>query len=1016
MMLTIRRYLMSSKRMANEAFIGGYPQAFVNFLPYLTSDHSAAMLVIPNGRSKKIKPFRFANYVVDKPEAKQLIEDLNMAHKEFDKISLWIAVIKVMSDINKILTNRIKEGLHKLVNLNQSAFIPRRLIQDNLLITQEPLKSSVWISLKDGGVDYDLCKVFSLIMAKKIKDNKDFSVIKEALDEFSKVSGLIPSIGKSTIFFSNVDVGEIQQILDNLPFLVGKLPMKYLGVRLISKKLNVNDCTPLIDKVKNKVLYWKNKDIVNTSSTDSQMHNNIMAAGSKDHPPMLGPGRYSQWRSRFLRYIDTKGNGEYLRKCIFEGPYKLTSVVIEVAVAANTEKEAIFLLLTGIGDEIYSTVDAYNTANEIWIAIERLQQGESLNVQDVKTNLFWEFGKFTSRDGESMESYYSRFYKLMNELKRNNLQVTTMQVNVQFLQQLKPEWSRRQVILNSSEGHKEMQKNLALLVKYFKKLYKPTNNNLRTSSNSRNKTEDTTPRYNNQSRQFGNQRTMTVAGARETVGRSKCADERAALANLIANLTLDTEENKTILKQLKKANASLTHELEECKTNLDETSRALGELNDTLGLLALKDIEIKEGLKTKAYEISVLNQKHDELVKKSLLTKSQLEGYLKEKTKVISDLKVKEEKDIDKMIEMDKQLKFLNKIVYTRNQSIQTIHMLAPKCLTYNGRPTFANPRYLKKAQSEKPCLYEIPYDTSDLANRFAPNREETMTLANESRSKLNKDYVKPYDYTKQNSLYEIFKAPSLEYLYQLERAKEVRKTMWRKPFVRTKPNIAKNIAFHWQTHYFHHCKIGSLMYLTSSRPDLVKAVCYYARYQARPTQKHLKEVKRIFKYLKGTINMGLWYPKDSGFELTAFSDADHAGCLDTRKSTSGGIQFLGDKLVSWMSKKQNCTAMSSAEAEYVALSASCAQVMWMRTQLQDYGFNCNKIPLYYDSQSAIAISCNLVQHLRTKHIHTRYHFIKEQVENGIIELYFVRTEYQLADMFTKFLRIGLSILSEGLV
>ncbi|GJW49220.1 retrovirus-related pol polyprotein from transposon TNT 1-94 [Tanacetum coccineum] len=153
--------------------------------------------------------------------------------------------------------------------------------------------------------------------------------------------------------------------------------------------------------------------------------------------------------------------------------------------------------------------------------------------------------------------------------------------------------------------------------------------------------------------------------------------------------------------------------------------------------------------------------------------------------------------------------------------------------------------------------------------------------------------------------------------------------------------------------------KIGSLMYLTSSRPDIVQAVCYCARYQARPTKKHLKEVKRIFRYLRGTINMGLWYPKDSGFELTAFSDADHAGCIDTRKSTSGGIQFLGDKLVSWMSKKHDCTAMSSAEAEYVALSASYDQVMWMRTQLKDYGFNYNKIPLYCDSQSAIAISCN---------------------------------------------------------
>ncbi|GJS91481.1 hypothetical protein Tco_0774117 [Tanacetum coccineum] len=234
----------------------------------------------------------------------------------------------------------------------------------------------------------------------------------------------------------------------------------------------------------------------------------------------------------------------------------------------------------------------------------------------------------------------------------------------------------------------------------------------------------------------------------------ECVDERDALANLIANLTLDTEENKMILKQLKKANASLTQELKSLdmyNALLDRTfdyEILQTKLNETLGLLALKDIEIKEGLKTKAYEISVLDQKHDDLVKKSLLTKSQLEGYLKENTKVISDLKVKEEKDIDKMIEMDKQLKFLNEIVYTRNQSIQTIHMLAPKCATYNGRLTFANPRYLKKAQSEKPCLYEIPYDNSDHANRFAPEREETMTLENESRSKLNKDTGKPYGLT----------------------------------------------------------------------------------------------------------------------------------------------------------------------------------------------------------------------------------------------------------------------------
>ncbi|GKB74648.1 hypothetical protein Tco_0936060 [Tanacetum coccineum] len=142
-------------------------------------------------------------------------------------------------------------------------------------------------------------------------------------------------------------------------------------------------------------------------------------------------------------------------------------------------------------------------------------------------------------------------------------------------------------------------------------------------------------------------------------------------------------------------------------------------------------------------EILVVKQKHDELVKKSLLTRLQFEGQLKEKSKVISDLKVKEGKDIDTMIEMDKQIKFLNEILYKRNQSIQTIHMLAPKCATYNGRSTFANPKYLKKAQSEKPRLYEIPYDTSDPVNRFCSNGEETMTLEKESRSKLDKDKVK---------------------------------------------------------------------------------------------------------------------------------------------------------------------------------------------------------------------------------------------------------------------------------
>ncbi|GJZ54786.1 retrovirus-related pol polyprotein from transposon TNT 1-94 [Tanacetum coccineum] len=134
----------------------------------------------------------------------------------------------------------------------------------------------------------------------------------------------------------------------------------------------------------------------------------------------------------------------------------------------------------------------------------------------------------------------------------------------------------------------------------------------------------------------------------------------------------------------------------------------------------------------------------------------------------------------------------------------------------------------------------------------------------------------------------------------------------------------------------------------------------------------------------------------------SAYADADHAGCQDTGRSTSGSAQFLVDKLVSWSSKKQKCTDISSTKAEYISLSGWCAQILWMCSQLTDYGFQFNKIPLYCDNKSVIALCCNNVQHSRAKHIDVRYHFIKEQVENGIVELYFIRTKYQLADILTK--------------
>ncbi|KAJ9545395.1 hypothetical protein OSB04_025102 [Centaurea solstitialis] len=195
---------------------------------------------------------------------------------------------------------------------------------------------------------------------------------------------------------------------------------------------------------------------------------------------------------------------------------------------------------------------------------------------------------------------------------------------------------------------------------------------------------------------------------------------------------------------------------------------------------------------------------------------------------------------------------------------------------------------------------------------------------------------------------------------------------------------------------------IGSLLYLTASRPDIVFSTGVCARYQCDPRDSHLSAVKRILRYLKGTPDFGLWYPKDSGFELIAYTDSDHAGCKLNRKSTSGACQFLGDKLVSWSSRKQNCVSLSTAEAEYVAAACCCSQVLWMKTQLADFGYTMHRIPIYCDSKSAIQITANPVQHSRTKHIDIRYHFIKDHVEKGNIELYFVESDYQLADLFTK--------------
>ncbi|KAJ9535417.1 LOW QUALITY PROTEIN: hypothetical protein OSB04_un001468 [Centaurea solstitialis] len=185
-----------------------------------------------------------------------------------------------------------------------------------------------------------------------------------------------------------------------------------------------------------------------------------------------------------------------------------------------------------------------------------------------------------------------------------------------------------------------------------------------------------------------------------------------------------------------------------------------------------------------------------------------------------------------------------------------------------------------------------------------------------------------------------------------------------------------------------HHYRsmIGSLMYLTASRPDIMFAVCVCARFQVRPKESHLHAVKRIFKYLKGQPRLGLWYPNDPSFDLVAYTDSDYGGANLDRKSTSGGCQFLGGRLVSWQCKKQTTVSQSTTEAEYIAASQT---------------------PIYIDNNNAISIVNNPVKHSKTKHIEIKYHFIRDCNEKKIIQVLKVHTDDQYADLFTKAFDVG---------
>ncbi|GJW11778.1 hypothetical protein Tco_1577605 [Tanacetum coccineum] len=754
------------------------------------------------------------------------------------------------------------------------------------------------------------------------------------------------------------------------------------------------------------------------------------------------------------------------------------------------------MLLTRIGDEIYSTVDACKTAHDTWIAIERLQQGESLNIQDAKTNLFWEFGKFTYHNGETMESYYSRFYKMMNEMIRNNLTIATMQVNYQkevneippkshksYAPPSKQSSSTRSNASTKYKGKeiakpitppsesafeedsdpeqaqrdKEMQKILALIAKYFKKIYKPTNKNLRTSSNTRNKNVDTSPRSaGNQKRvkdyTYHKEKILLYKQAKEGVplqaeqvdwledtdedvdeqeleahyrfmakiqevlpadlgtnaeplekwkkvdrnvipdspdmcdnddqvdqNAEECDDERAALANLIANLTLDTEENKNILKQLKKANTSLSQELKECKSTLEET-RALGESNSTRDscLIAFQNQKI-ELEKHKTYLNRLENdklelepwQKHvkdrfhvptakdmSSLVEVCLMPlaiKTQNDSF-----KFVHELKQEMFTDLEYIKSLEKEI---DELESDKANFSNTYDLLLQECVSKDVMCSYLHSLPDLTAQAELQCLYVHKVKECEcLAQKLS---KQTETVSKEVYNELSRSFAKLEKHSISLELalqqcQEQMKNDTDSKTSVLGKLAPFSDSLERKSFSQTKSVLKTNVS-------------ESL-----SKPVTTQILPQTAKQAVRNTN---------------VIKPGMYQIDTRTTQTRAPQLPQTSRNTNPYVSTSTGVihktNVSRPQLRSTQMKDK--VVPNNSQVKDKKIEDPICQV-----------FHRPLISLYCDSQSAIAISCNPVQHSHTKHIHTRYHFIKEQVENGIIELYFVRTEYQLADMFNK--------------
>ncbi|GJU98451.1 hypothetical protein Tco_1327722 [Tanacetum coccineum] len=436
------------------------------------------------------------------------------------------------------------------------------------------------------------------------------------------------------------------------------------------------------------------------TQTSNALHNVMMKAGGKDRSPMLAPGNYVQWKSQIKRYIDTKPNNELIHYCLQNPPYKFKWTEKTVPItegSSETTTEGYMENYKNVSQDIRNQLDAEVEA---------------------------EFGKFTSQDGESLESYYSRFYKMMNELVRNQCNVTNHQVNVQFLLQLQSEWQRSQEAATRNRGkaivnsppptydqeptmvaeddemskEKEIDKLMVLISLSFKKIYKPTNNNLRTSSNTSRANQDYTLIINRGTR-YDIQRAVNVARARENVAM-ECQKPKWAK---------DAAYHKEKMLLCKQEEAGIQFKREhhvQPKSVNDTYLEVQGDTNITI-----EPLDMNTSRET-------VDQDDNDIAKERDLLASLIEKLKCE----INDNK-------------------------HRNKLLESSNITTRR---------FRQSEFLKKAQRANPCLHDIGCYDDNLALMLAPESNEMILLAQESRSKLSY-LIKPFDYKNLNNLYDLF-------------------------------------------------------------------------------------------------------------------------------------------------------------------------------------------------------------------------------------------------------------------